>query len=221
MTTKRLRESNRANARKSTGPRTPAGKARSSRNATTHGLYALDPVCQFLGETADDYQAHLERYTRFFRDALATGNPLVADAIETLHSSHWRLQRAANIEAGFFDLACENIYDRNVASSPERLSSDFPGDDPDRAARRLLATAFHICCSENNMFPSLVRAESQHRRAYESALKTLLALIAKPLPPSSTVEPEPGGAGQPPEESAPSAVRNEPDFEITELESAE
>src|SRR5690349_20676547 len=30
---------NRANARKSTGPRTPQGKRASSRNATTHGIF--------------------------------------------------------------------------------------------------------------------------------------------------------------------------------------
>lgn len=33
---------NRTNAKRSTGPRTAMGKARSSRNATTHGLLAQD-----------------------------------------------------------------------------------------------------------------------------------------------------------------------------------
>lgn len=187
MTSETRRESNRANALKSTGPRTPAGKARAARNATTHGLYAADPVCEFAGESAEAYQADLERYTAFFRDAIASGNPLIQDAIRTLHSSQWRLRRAANIEAGFLDLACENVYDRNIAASPEGISTDFPSTDP-RTLKRLMGASFHIACSENNMFQSLVRAESQHRSAYEKALKTLLALIAKPLAPPS---PEP------------------------------
>jgi hypothetical protein len=38
MTTARQMEANRANARKSTGPRTKLGKARASRNARRHGL---------------------------------------------------------------------------------------------------------------------------------------------------------------------------------------
>ena len=38
MTSARQRESNRINARRSTGPRTPAGKLRASRNAVRHGF---------------------------------------------------------------------------------------------------------------------------------------------------------------------------------------
>jgi hypothetical protein len=40
MTSERQREANRANARRSTGPRSPAGKCRASRNAVRHGLTA-------------------------------------------------------------------------------------------------------------------------------------------------------------------------------------
>src|SRR5437870_3486483 len=36
----RKRRANRRNARKSTGPRSPEGKQRSSRNAVTHGIFA-------------------------------------------------------------------------------------------------------------------------------------------------------------------------------------
>ena len=46
MATERQIAANRRNARRSTGPRTPAGKARSSRNARRHGLetpIAADP----------------------------------------------------------------------------------------------------------------------------------------------------------------------------------
>ena len=39
-------KANRRNAKKSTGPRTTEGKARSSRNAVTHGIFCQDVVVQ-------------------------------------------------------------------------------------------------------------------------------------------------------------------------------
>ena len=42
MTTEAQRTANVANARKSTGPRTETGKARSAKNAATHGLTARE-----------------------------------------------------------------------------------------------------------------------------------------------------------------------------------
>ena len=56
-TSQRRIEANRRNAQKSTGPKTPQGKAISSRNNTIHGLYAKSPVIESprLNESSDEY----------------------------------------------------------------------------------------------------------------------------------------------------------------------
>ena len=65
MSEARIR-ANRENARKSTGPRSLEGKARSSRNATTHGLTAAQPAgvtsarLASAGEALTDAFPHLD-----------------------------------------------------------------------------------------------------------------------------------------------------------------
>ena len=60
-TSSRKAEANRRNAQRSTGPRTPEGKARSSQNAITHGIF----IKQFLNGASPEATAEIE--------ALATG----------------------------------------------------------------------------------------------------------------------------------------------------
>ena len=57
MTSPRVAAANRQNARKSTGPTTPAGKVASSRNALRDGLFTALAVVPALGETAAAFDA--------------------------------------------------------------------------------------------------------------------------------------------------------------------
>ena len=58
MATEGQIEANRINAQKSTGPRTPEGKAVVSQNAITHGLLARAGVIP--GEDEHEFAAHRE-----------------------------------------------------------------------------------------------------------------------------------------------------------------
>ena len=84
---------NRANAKKSTGPRTEAGKAASSRNNTRHGLTAK----QLLLDTEDPAQYEALRKDLIESYRPANGAELML--VEEIAQNFWRLQRARNIEA--------------------------------------------------------------------------------------------------------------------------
>jgi hypothetical protein len=105
---------NRRNARKSTGPRTAAGKAKSSMNALKGGLSS--PVCAKL-LLPTEFPAVFEA----FRDAfLETLNPVGAVeeqlATEVIELS-WRLGRVANIERG--------ILANSIADAEERFLTGY------------------------------------------------------------------------------------------------
>src|SRR5438045_2348330 len=85
-TARRLR-ANRQNAGRSTGPRTVEGKRRSSRNATSHGIYCRDLVLP--GESHEEFRA--------FRDAyLLRLNPqdvLELLIVDRIVAASWKLRR--------------------------------------------------------------------------------------------------------------------------------
>jgi hypothetical protein len=81
-----------------TGPRTPEGKARSSRNAIRHGLLANELV---LG---DEDPADLERLAAGIRSALAPEGQLESLLADQVVSAAWRLGRARQIESELLEL---------------------------------------------------------------------------------------------------------------------
>src|SRR4051812_49044024 len=83
---------NRANARRSTGPRTTTGKRRSSRNATSHGIYCRDLV--LAGESHEEFRAYRDAY-------LLRLNPqdvLELLIVDRIVAAAWKLRRLQTAE---------------------------------------------------------------------------------------------------------------------------
>ncbi len=79
----------------STGPRTAAGKDRSSQNARTHGLSSLTSIFVLLpGEDQKEWIELLRDLTNEFQPASRTERILVNDMAQ----SHWLTQRAINLQ---------------------------------------------------------------------------------------------------------------------------
>ena len=103
MTSFRQIETNRRNARKSTGPITEEGKRRSRCNAIRHGLTA-ETVIGAL-EDAEDYKAF---------EAAIIGDYDAQSAVERelvlrLASLLWRLRRATIMETGLFEIQAQHL----------------------------------------------------------------------------------------------------------------
>src|SRR5258708_13143654 len=78
-------ETNRENAKKSTGPRTVAGKQRSSLNALRHGLTGQTVVLP-----SDDLVAY-ERHCKGFFNQYQPKNPTELQLTQTVADLSWRL----------------------------------------------------------------------------------------------------------------------------------
>ena len=101
MTSLRQIESNRRNALRSTGPKTEAGKQRSSKNAVRHGLTA-ETVIEPL-EDPEDYKAFEQAITADYDAETAVERELVL----RLASLLWRLRRSTLIETGLLQIESE------------------------------------------------------------------------------------------------------------------
>src|SRR6266481_9312782 len=84
---------NRANAAHSAGPKTEAGKKRSSLNAYRHGLTG-----QTIILPAEDLDAYQEVTRTFFNDYKPVGT-LEKHLVQFLADTTWRLHRIAGLES--------------------------------------------------------------------------------------------------------------------------
>jgi hypothetical protein len=92
VSTQGQRKANRANARRSTGPKTSEGKGAVRLNGLRHGLLSRDVVLP--GEDEAEFKAFRDE---LFAD-LAPSGPVEALLAERVIHSAWRLRRAAQAE---------------------------------------------------------------------------------------------------------------------------
>ena len=105
---------NRANAQHSTGPKTDAGKKKSSLNALRHGL--TGQIVVMPAEDLQAYQSHLESFTDEYDPQGATE----ANLVQALADTSWRLNRVAALEANLFTLAAAR-YPNPLEDAPSQI----------------------------------------------------------------------------------------------------
>ena len=93
MVSQRQLEANRANAKRSTGPKSASGKARSRLNAVTHGLTSRQLVVG--AEKPEDFDAFREA---LFADLEPSG-ALQCELVDEIAKFQWRLRRIPVLEA--------------------------------------------------------------------------------------------------------------------------
>ena len=149
---------NRPNSEHSTGPRTAAGKQRSSLNALRHGL--TGHVVVLPTEDLAAYESHLKRFIDQFQPKGALEDQLV----QSLGDTTWRLNRVPAIEATFLSLAAEDHLDSIRTNEP-------------RAASALaLAQAFH---QQSRALANISIYEQRLARLFDRTLKQLREIQAE------------------------------------------
>ena len=152
---------NRANAKQSTGPRTPEGKQRSSLNAMRHGL-----TSQMVVLPHEDMRA----YIAFHEEALKLWAPLAIHEqrlVQRLVDTDWRLNRCPTLEHGLFALGPLEVTQMEATQL-----------DGENAGAQAILDAARVLRESYKALESLGRHETRLSRLYQNTLKELTELQA-------------------------------------------
>ena len=118
MATAKQKEANLANARKSTGPRSQGGKARSRLNSWKHGLTARMLIT--VGENAEDF----EQLRAALMEEHNPQSTLECELVERLTGIFWRLRRIPFFEAAILDARHSQAQSSSRYSEEEKNEED-------------------------------------------------------------------------------------------------
>jgi hypothetical protein len=151
----RRTKANRLNAKKSTGPKTAAGKIIASRNALKHGLYAATDLL------ADENSQEFQKLARWLYAVYQPRDRRELELVRFIVQTEWRLRRSRIIESQLL-----------------HLYSWYNGE------RRDLGTAAAQDSIQGDALSKLVRRESLMMHWLDRAKKELAALQARPAAPA-------------------------------------
>lgn len=171
-------EANRANAQKSTGPRTEEGKARAALNALAHARTARRVM------TVEDDPLHFVTFAKLIRADLRPQNYLQAMLVERAIDLLWKIQRAQEAQ-----LACVGDEMERVLEFFEDQKSQgeasLPGDGQLLHGSRLLQQAVLGSDPEAAVYVRL----DQYAERLQRALNSLLYRLRKEQALTGTGEP--------------------------------
>ncbi len=118
MATLRQIEANRANARKSTGPKTANGKDQSSRNAIKHGLTSTRTL---IGQ--EDSVEYHELRGSLLRD-YAPANTQEEILVDRIASATWRTLRSRQMEQNLCNMSIDQWQDKRKGDRPRTAKTE-------------------------------------------------------------------------------------------------
>ena len=161
MASKAQTRANRENAKRSTGPRTEEGKARSSQNSLKHGLLARDAVLP--GEDPTEFDRQLST----LEDEIRPANSLEFALVRQIVDTEYRLRRLGRLESGFLGARLAETSRIERKYNPERVRPGYEGET------QLLGQSLRDC---TQALAHLARYDAQLRRGFFCAVKQLVGL---------------------------------------------
>jgi hypothetical protein len=190
QSTPKQRAASRANAQKSTGPRTTAGKAASRFNALKHGIFAVhqimfDETPEDLAELSAEYHEH--------------HNPADSDQrflVDTLVHYEWRIRRIRRVEAALWQTACNTFIVKNIETTSTCTSGDaFATDSGTFERLQRVANScervYYRAHKELERLQEVARAHGLRREKPEAEPEPELESRPEPAPPPQPEQSKP------------------------------
>jgi hypothetical protein len=180
----------RANAQKSTGPRSTAGKAASRFNALKHGIYAVHQI--MFDETPED----LAELSAEYHELCNPADSKQRFHVDAMVHNEWRLRRIRRVEAGLWDRARDLFIVKNIEVTSTCTSADAFATDSGTFERlqrvaNACERAYHRASHELERLQEVARAHGLRRENPEA-------------------EPEPGPESRPEPAPAPQPEQSKP-----------